>query len=59
VYCVRIVYRRIAAPKWACLLFLLFEIPAARAQSVNIPLQLEYTDGVRLIENIGIGGQAP
>lgn len=54
-----LVQARVAAPKWVCLFFLLFEIPAARGQSVNIPLQLEYTDGVRLIANIGTGGQAP
>ena len=35
-------------------------MPAAFAQSVNIPLQLaQSADGVRLIVNIGIGGQAP
>ena len=35
-------------------------VPAAFAQSINIPLQLaQSADGVRLIVNVGIGGQAP
>lgn len=35
-------------------------MPAASAQSLDIPLQLaQSADGVRLIVNIGIGGQSP